>query len=217
MASRKPFGKTATQDKPARATIVDKYIDTPEGIDGPEKIHILLDSRTMKIAGQYQDALFVARGVPFNLATVSISDPLALLIASQNPKLKGNDVVRQAQAWYEQWQQAAEQDSWALALLADNKLTNEPTPYVDDDDPIPGLPFIPEPKRDLDNPVEYRLKQVMDLADSTIEFSQQFYSAINEAFTEAIRFAGETDAAGFQSGAANGAVSARNESARTGV
>ncbi len=203
MAPRSKVSNINSAPKNQLTNIVDTYVDTPEGIDGPKQIHILLNARTMKLAGQYKDALFVSRGIPFNLSTINISDPLALLIASQQTKLEGNRIVRQASAWYEQWQQEAEQDAWALALLADNKLTNEPEAYgdEDDDEPAPGLLFVPKPRRDLDNPVEFRLKQVYDLANSTIEFSQQFYSAVNEAFAKAIRFAGETDTAGFQSGA----------------
>lgn len=198
-----------TQDK--FTNVVDVTIDTPEGAY-PPKIRLLLNRNVIKMAEQYKDALFVSRHIPFNMNAIPISDPIAMIVGTQY-HISGNEAVMQAQNWYSEWAAEAEREAYTLAMLADpmNVFTNEPLPYPPQENPPPGIPFIPKPQRNLSIPVERRLKQIIDILNLDPMFESKVMSAINNAFLEAARLA-VTDAAGFRSGSTDSDVPAQDES-----
>ena len=189
--------------KLAKDSFIDVYVQAPEGAV-PEKLHIVLNTKFKGVAEQYKNALYVSRGIPFNMLTVVITDPLAMTFTKL---LEGDipDSTARAQAalsmtiqTYERWAAEAEQEAWSLAMLADNAFTSEPTPYEPAEEGLPGL--LPElnPARNLANRTERRLKQISDYLDQDFEFKMQVQTVINGAISEAISLV-ETDAAGFRS------------------
>lgn len=187
--------KKVTQIDPKTFTLVDAWVDTPEGTT-PEKIHILLNRKVVNFAEQYKRALINVRSIPPNRSTVTAADPIALVYMQNG--YKAEEAIRAAIGTYEQWENEADQEAWILALTFDNVFTAEPEPYdPDDSDKPPGVLSFDAP-RNLNNGTERRLKQIMDIANSDFEFGRRFMSEINEAIAKAIQLGSETDVAGFR-------------------
>lgn len=193
--------------------LVDEYIDVPEELGEPKKLHILVDSNTREYADQYISALHVVRNVPFNTRAISVTDPLALVIASQQNITDGNKVVNMAEQYYEKWTQDIAQHGWILAILEDNEFVTIPSPYAAPKTPR-GLTSIPQPRYDLSHTVEYRLKQIQDFLEQDLMFQAKVMSTINNSIAKLVADAGveEKNKAGFQSGAVNGDVHANDVS-----
>src|SRR5690348_11695776 len=145
-------------------SLIDKYVTTPEGMK-PEKLHILFDKKTRTHVDQYHTALLVARNIPFNVHTITVSDPLVLVTANVFRIKDGETARRQAMQYYEKWTNDALKHAWTMAVLTDNDFDFEPVDWDDDPPPPPGVPIVPEPKLNLNNPTERRLKQIVDLID----------------------------------------------------
>jgi hypothetical protein len=192
-----------------RTNLIDEWIDSPEGVL-PEKIHIFFDKSTRDYADQYTSALHVARNIPFNISTIPVTDPLSLVVANVFNIKEGNVATQKARAYYERWAYDALKHGWVLALLENNEFTNTPEPY--DESKLPrGIPVLPEPKYDLSNPTEYRLKQIFDWLASDINLQMTVMTTINNAFAKLVSEteAEETDKrTGFQPEPANSDVHA---------
>ena len=179
-------------------TIIDDWVDTPEGTV-PTKIHILFDKNTREFAEQYTSALHISRNIPFNLSTIPMTDPLALLISNLFRLTDGAEAIQKARGYYEQWAYEATKHGWILALLEDNEFINKPEDYGVERKPR-GIPTIPEPKQQLSNPVEYRLKQIFDLLSIDVALQMTVMNTINNAFAKLVQEVEETDnRTGFQS------------------
>ena len=187
--------------------LVNEYVDT--NVEEPEKLHILFDKNTRTAVDQYDMALKVARGIPFNTESVSITDPLSLIIAKQYAEQDGNKVVRMAAQHYEKWAYDVQQHSWLLGLLVDNEFINIPEPWEVSKAP-PGLPEIPEPSLNLSHPLEYRLKQIIDFLGSDMMLQSRVMTIINNSMAKIVAdVEGVTDTAGFQPVSANDDIPAQ--------
>ena len=89
------------------ANIVDTYVEMPEG-SNPSKIHLLLNRKVVKFADQYKNALFSARGIPHNMATIAISDRLSVLFVQYG--YTANAAIQEAIATYQRWANDADQE-----------------------------------------------------------------------------------------------------------
>ncbi len=172
-------------DKKEIVSLIDKYVTTPEGMK-PEKLHIFFDKKTRTHVDQYQTALLVARNIPFNIQTITVSDPLVLVTANVFRIKDGEQARRQAMQYYEKWTNDALKHAWTMAVLTDNEFEGEPMDWDDDPMPPPGVPIIPEPKLNLQNPTERRLKQIVDLIDQSRELQLEVQTAVNNALVELV-------------------------------
>lgn len=177
---------------------------------GDVKIHLKIDVATIQdILGKYHDALIMSRGIPFDRDSISPTDNLVMFIAGKYTWLKPEDCVRTAKSHYEKLNQDAYREAMILAVIAskDNVFTIIPTDYEREseaeEDQLPGMPPpLPEPKKDLKNPVEYRLKQFMDtiISANDLNFVSKFYRSFEAAVVAINREIGEveeTDENGF--------------------
>lgn len=197
--------KQPTPPKAATRALVDKKLKAPDGTE----LHILLDADFKKNAERYQNALMVSRNIPFDRSTLTIMDWVAIVYSKQleiqipDDKARAQRAIQMAAATYDRWEEKAKQEAWTLAMLTKNKFSTPPEPYEDEsDDDLPGLMPELNPQRDLGNPIEYRLKQILDYINQDVMFQLDVQAEINGAVAEAIRLV-ETDIAGFRPDAAN--------------
>ena len=167
-----------------KKVLIDEVVDCPEGAV-PAKIHILFDKDTRDFAEQYVSALHRSRSIPFNPNNIPVTDPLALVVANIFRISDGNEAIRRAAGYYEQWGYECQKNGWVLALLEDNDFVNEPTPYPPQKVPR-GITIIPDPPIDLHNQTEFRLKQIMDFLDKDPELQFSVMSRINDAFAKLV-------------------------------
>ncbi len=181
-------------------SIIDEYIDAPEGASPPQ-LHVLFDSRTRDYADQYHTALRVSRGLPFLPEEISITDPLVLVVINIFHLTDSNRALRMARQYYDKWNRDAKMHSFMLALLSDNTFFTEPTEWDTDNDIPPGIPYIPEPKYDLANQTEKRLKQIVDYLSINDEFQLSVMKRVNDAMVNLVNEVEKDTVTGFQSGA----------------
>lgn len=125
---------------------------------------------------EYKQKLSDARNIPSS-DQILPDDPILELIEKQpdvtampdNTReqqfAKNRYILTTAQSYYRKQRDAAHTDAVILALTIDNLLTEEPEEYDEEKvvRVLPGMGVpLPEPKRNLDHPVEKRLKQVLD-------------------------------------------------------
>jgi hypothetical protein len=165
-------------------------------------LRVLVDlARIQDDADRYEDQLRFSRGIPFNLDTLTPFDPLCIYVATNMTWMKSEDVVNAARQHYQKLISEAQRDSIILATIAspDNRLVLDPQPYMEpEDEALPGLVTMPRVKRNLDNPVERRLKQFIDLLSSDPPVMQRFNAAFEKAAVELTRKAAELDPNGFR-------------------
>lgn len=195
-------------------TLIDINLEVSPKTEGlPETLHVMFDRNAVEYSEQYRDALYVSRGLPFNVEEVGPTDILTILVANTmgaKGALSSNDAVRRAQGHYKRWIDAADKDAWTLAILYDNVFTHQPTSYPEPAKPPPGITAVPEPKRDLKDPVEFRLKQIVDLFNVSREFRTLVERTINDVLTKMAQY-GEAvkqkDSFRIQQGATDSSVS----------
>jgi hypothetical protein len=196
--------------------LIDLWMTVPnEDAPGyPDKLHLLFNRDAVEFSTQYRDALYVARGIPFSTDNITPADIMSLVVASTAGKkiaMKSEEAVRRAKQIYERWAEQAERDSWTLAILYDNEFDFQPKPFSDVKPKVaPGLPMLPEPKRDLADPVEFRLKQINDLVNVTYDFRLLVERTINDCLTKLAQFGEavkEVDPMGFRPTTVDTAVS----------
>jgi len=173
-------------------TLIDINLEVSPPTKGlPEKLHVMFDRNAVEYSEQYRDALYVSRGLPFNVEEVGPTDILTILVANTmgaKGALSSNDAVRRAQGHYKRWMDAADKDAWTLAILYNNTFDHQPTSYPEPAAPPPGIAAIPEPKRDLKDPVEFRLKQIVDVFNVSREFRTLVEKTINDVLTKMAQY-----------------------------
>lgn len=173
-------------------SIIDQIIDAPEGMS-PSKLHLLFDKKTRGYAEQYTTALQIARGIPFNPQAIPVTDPMVLVIANVYRITDGQQAINQAIQHYQKWMMDATKHGWMLALLSDNDFRNEPTAWDAPEPPPPGIPVVPEPKPNLLNPTERRLKQIIDYLSIDQDFQQTVMTTVNDAMVRLVNEVEEVD------------------------
>lgn len=192
------------------------------------KIRLVFNRKVIELAEIFTGEFIFARGLPADPQAVALTnDPISILINQLNRELDANEVVRRARIYYEQQHSQAKRDAMLLALLDANEIDLEPVPYTEDFQPSKVLQqsvfgdalvpswrskasdmVLPEPRRNLQSMYEARLKQIFDLVGKAREadplFEARFYSLVNTALSNMLRFASEeTDPDGFQPQPAN--------------
>jgi len=174
---------------------------------------IKFNAKTIERAQMYTDALIVARGLPAVADDLpAMTDPVALFVNQSMDWVEPGDEPSVARTYYQRQHQECNRDGLMIAMCDSNKFldTFEPKEYTEEDTGIdPETPdwlveaqadiSIPDPKRNLSNPYERRLKLVVDFVDVCgILFAAQFNTKMNQSMSKVLRLIGEdADADGF--------------------
>lgn len=181
--------------------------------DSEKKVFIIrFNARTVEMAQRYTDSLIVSRGLPATADDLpSMADPVCLYISQTMEYVEPGDEPVVARNFYQRQHQQCTRDGLFIAMCDDNKFTKDmvASPYSEDDEEVQELPewlieaeaevSIPEPERKLNNPYEYRLKQLMDfISEGGVLFASQFKAKMDSSMSRVLREIGEEkDEAGF--------------------
>jgi len=174
-----------------QATKLKKIVDTDdyiicEVVKTPDGDFVLSAKKNvLEIARMYRDKLMLSRGIPQDAENINPRDRLVKYMEKEMPwvstaaekvkYLRGHYTILQREAW---------EDAIMLAVFADkgNVFTLEPTPYGKDEiDELPGLEVgLPKPIKNLKDPVERRLKQIIDTIDTHDKIFEPVLETINE-------------------------------------
>ena len=194
-------------------------------IDG-HKIRFAFGYNVQEVLTKYLDRLLFLRQIPMNIDNFNVQTDPVFLIAYDNLAymMKGKDKSKRTQKakqierakeaqkqtiWY--YQKALEQakaDASVLTIAAhpDNKFDFEPKPYPAPSDnlPLPGMEdeqSLPEIVPDISNPLERRVKQIVDLILSA---DKSDIEKIENVFTVALMNVEREAESGFQPRDASG-------------
>jgi hypothetical protein len=136
-----------------------------------DKLRLVIDVNAyMNDIELYQTQLLIARGIPQQPSGFRPDDPNINRVSEyykniKDRKKRDDSIIAALESHY---QRLIDKMQALGAMLAATKYTiieDAPKPYDDEDqdESLPGVMTLPEPIPDLDNPVEYRLKQILDL------------------------------------------------------
>lgn len=187
----------------------EQVIESPKG-----NFKISVDfRRVMRDVEHYSGHLHRSRRIPFNLDTISPGDPMYVIASNRMHWTNDREeIVAAVRSYYEEQQHRIQLDASVLAVARDNrKFDFEPEPYSEDPEYNEEWDFtLPEPIRNLDHPIEKRLKQLYDMVNSSLDARNKFNLAMNTIFVEVERrlTEQEQDEEGFQPRRASGFVHA---------
>lgn len=187
--------------------LIDKVIETSKG-----ELRILIDYEFfLTDLEKYSDRLRIARAIPFDLDNISPSDP-AIMAASKIMDWTDDTVaiVESVKRHYAGLDAQARKDAMVLAATRKNSIFEfEPKPY----DPVRVQEeewevSLPVSERNLNDPIERRLKQIFDLLSESQDTFRSFYQMMQTVFIQAERKArqAKTDEDGFHPGRSGGTV-----------
>lgn len=182
---------------PEKILLLDQKFETELG---EIVIHVFADELMGDIS-RYQDMLRTARGIPFDLSTVSSADPLALLASQNMDWATPEEIVEATRQHYEKLVNDARNHAILLALTKKTpKYTFVPEPWVEEPIGEDWEFSLPTPVLNLNNPLERRLRQITMMMDSSVEVRLELAKAMNVMFVEAERRSRELDDDGFRTG-----------------
>lgn len=118
----------------------------------------------------YKQQLLISRGIPLQPSAFRTDDPNIQRVSEyyrniKDKKKREDSIIASLEGHYSNLIDKMQALGAMLAATKFSILDNEPKPYEDEETGsfLPGIMSLPEPTPDLDNPVEYRLKQVLDL------------------------------------------------------
>lgn len=189
--------------------IIDRVIG-----DDENPIIVRADLRYLMTDQQdYFAKLLESRRLPRDPDSIAPDDPLIPIVlklphiaampdktrAEQDAKSRA--VLSELATHYNKHIRQAESDAIMLAITMENEFVDPPTPYEDSmptNRKRPGLVDLPEPKRDLNNPVEARLKQLLDALAKSPRALQQLQEATTFMAIDINRRLQMTDRDGFR-------------------
>lgn len=212
MAPKRPVKEA----KILSSVLVDETYDLEDG----SKLRIYVDiGDILSNINDYKDALRDARSIPYDLENPSPSDPvIRWLVEAYEGNISDEEVLRRMRSHYEKKLEEVHHNATLLALVAheDNVFVNEPAPYpASDKKSLPGIRAIPEPPINLNEPVERRLKQALDILMRNPVVMGEVRSIISALVVRLNKIAAgfEVDPQGFRPTQADGAV---HEETRSG-
>lgn len=192
------------------------YRETFETEKGP--INVVVDiSRVLEDIQNYIDKLKLSRGIPYDLANLAPTDPAVMAVIAAMPWLK-DDPERIYQTARSQYELQVEKIKTDAAILATTRTSPifmfDPDPYPEESDSAEDAwDFkLKEPVRNLANPLERRIKQIMDALSTDIKHVVAFESAMRNVFVLAQTGGVKVDEDGFRSGQPSGDVLAKAKS-----
>lgn len=137
----------------------------------PNKIRMVIDIENfIQDSELYQRQLMLSRGIPQQPSSFQTNDPNIKIAMDYYKHIKDkkkmeSSVVSAVEQHYERLIEKMHALGGMLAATKYSVIEKTPEPYDDDDEGsfLPGVVNLPEPIPDLDNPVEYRLKQILDV------------------------------------------------------
>lgn len=188
--------------------VTDRIISTPKG-----DVHLLIDRNDMlEYSNRYYDKLRMGRGIPFDLGTISSNDPMKIYMATHMPWATPMEVIATVNGYYEKLDSDARRMSYILAWTRHTHIPKslQPEPYEPDASRDEwDTTDLPEIAINLLNPIERRLKQIMDMIASNQDTATEFFQIMQTMYIEAERRNRQQDEDGFQSGRSSGSVSAQ--------
>lgn len=177
------------------SVLYDKVWEFPKG-----KIRLTIDLKNvLERMERYKDQLVYSRDLPFNPDSIDIGDPLVQWIAENMSWIASDKVKPTAISHYHKMHNSTETDAFILAVTVDNTLENAPLPY--DEEPnkeeIPGIVTMPTYKRNVEHPVEARLKQVMDIMASDLGNAMKLMTTLESAMVRIKQMGAKSDPDGF--------------------
>jgi hypothetical protein len=177
-----------------------------------QHLRIVVDLvRTQQDAERYYKQLLFSRSIPFDLTQISPTDRVIRAVIAAMPwltdtngKTDAKEILRATGDYYAQHSLDAYRAAMMLAIIAspENIFNEAPTPYDEEaEEALPGLVQIPAPTLNLANPVEKRLKQLMDFFVSDPGLLTKFFSLTEQATINLNKLAGspaEVNQDGFQ-------------------
>lgn len=185
--------------------VMDEVLERGDG----KTIRLVFDlSKIQEDAGQYAKRLMFSRKIPLDTNTIAPTDPMIRVIQEAMPWEDKRNIIPTVRNYYDDKSSDAYRDAIMLAICAskENVFTEPPQPYTDASDTLPGIDALPEVVRNLTNPVEARLKQIMDFFSDDISAFQRFSQIFEDAILKTNALIGKaekTDQNGFQSKRAN--------------
>lgn len=177
-----------------KARIIDKVFVLPEEVQSPRELHVVLDRRAIETARKATDEFLIARRINVDTDSISVADPIAMLILSMDEKISGSDAAYKAAGFYKMWQEDARREGLMVGMTMHSVIDREPLPYLEEEEEeeIPNWLEdelkIPEPERNLTNRYEYRLKQIYDVLDEAgAMFSAQFKHFLDNDMADQLR------------------------------
>ena len=193
------------------------YDETFELRDGA-KLRLIVDMGTIITKVQeYTQALQDARGLPFDLDNLSARDPIVrYLVTKYEQEMKNNvisegEILTRARNYYQRALSEAQSQAHLLAFFDsdDNVFNLTPNPYPKTAEVTARfVEKMPEIEKNLAYPIEYTLKQILDLMIQNpavmgriMEISEELSVRINRVVAAGGLV--ETDKDGFHAGSTN--------------
>lgn len=169
-----------------------------EQVETPEGTFTLSLSRDdgLDTLTKYQQKLMQVRGIPLDTTNIDPRNPVLEIIKKQMPFLNKTERVDYLRGYYQNLEADARQAAAMLAVFADqsNVMTRDPEPYKNTT--LPGLEDdLPEPPKNLNHPLERRLKQIVDLLNRQEKSFEGLLGRLADAMNGG---AEETDEDGFR-------------------
>lgn len=180
----------ATKTKLNKIVDADEYLIC-EVVKSKEGDFILSAKKNvLEIARMYRDKLMLLRNIPLDIENISPRDPHIKYIEKNMPWLK---TVKQKVDYLRGYYTIAQRDAWedaiVLSMFTDpsNEFKNDPSPYKHEAAGIPGLEEdadIPKPVKNLQAPIEKRLKQIIDIIDRNEKAFEPVMERINDTVSK---------------------------------
>lgn len=211
MAAKNSTKAIQTQDQDLSTVLYDETFELRDG----SKLRMVVDLATiMTKVQEYAEALYDARSLPFDLENLSARDKIVrYLVDKYGAEIKSGamseaSIVTRARNYYLRAMSEAQTNAHLLAFFDsdENLFLNKPEPYE------PQAPkaarFVdqmPEVVRNLAFPIEYTLKQILDLLiDNPVIMGRimQISEELSVRVNRVVAAGGlvETDENGFQPG-----------------
>lgn len=137
-----------------------------------DKVRILIDvSDILSDMEAYQRQLMIARGIPQQPNAFDVNDPNIQIAMKffenvKDDNQRENMALELLKGHYEDLTKEMQAYGFMLATTKSNSFDEEPKPYDKDwskDNNLPAIASLPSPMPNLVFPVEYRLKQLLDI------------------------------------------------------
>lgn len=160
-----------------------------KGENGTELRMVIDAGRVQSDIDKYYNHLMYERNIVFDRDNIVGTDPYLKEVMEKMPAIVDNParVMFMVRKHYEDLSTQAYREAVMLALTFRNEFIEIPEPYEPEfleEDDLPGFIKLSQPKRDMEDLVEYRLKQLYDVLRKDMTIMLGFNSAFDAAMVE---------------------------------
>lgn len=179
----------------ANTIIVNEVLEASKGT-----LVVVVDAKTiLDDIQRYKDKLMQARGIPFDIEDLVPTDGIVGVASRQMSWASPSEVIKAVRQHYQKLESIAKNDAAVLAITKTSKLSFDPEPYpVREESAEEWDTDLPDPVRNLSNPVERRYKQVIEVIGSDIPVATRFWSIMETLAVLAERESRRIDEDGFR-------------------